>query len=267
MTIDDFYLGLHHPSDVRQMPEGTKAFVSVVTLRGYKGQMPKSEVPVRVDSGGFSEIAKHGAWVTEPEQYADECERIAAEVGMVETFFPQDWMCEPQMLRGRSVELHQAATISSLMAMRRLCPKLPFCPVLQGWTIKDYLTHMRMWRDVGFNLEEEPTVAIGSVCRRQATTEIGEIVYALHSEGLTDLHGLGVKLDGLLLYGQWLASSDSMAWSAAARRQQTKLPECSHRGICNNCLRYALYWRSELGRRLERAQYWKDQSPDLFWEV
>jgi hypothetical protein len=47
---------------------------------------------------------------------------------------------------------------------------------------------------------------LGSVCRRQSTTEIAVIVTALARRGLR-LHGFGVKTGGLHLYGHLLASA------------------------------------------------------------
>ncbi|MBQ1165928.1 hypothetical protein KBZ21_48900, partial [Streptomyces sp. A73] len=67
------------------------------------------------------------------------------------------------------------------------------------------------------DLAAEPIVGLGSVCRRQATSEINEIVATLHSHGLR-LHGFGVNTQGLSDYGPSLYSADSMAWSVDGRR-------------------------------------------------
>jgi hypothetical protein len=61
------------------------------------------------------------------------------------------------------------------------------------------------------------------------------------------LHAFGVKVAGLSRYGGYLMSTDSMAWSYAARRT-APLPGHSHRS-CANCLTYALDWRDRLLRR------------------
>ncbi|MBQ1166450.1 hypothetical protein KBZ21_51530, partial [Streptomyces sp. A73] len=67
-----------------------------------------------------------------------------------------------------------------------------------------------MYTDAGIDLAAEPIVGLGSVCRRQAPSEINEIVATLHSHGLR-LHGFGVKTQGLSDYGPSLYSADSMA--------------------------------------------------------
>ncbi|MBQ1163849.1 hypothetical protein KBZ21_38265, partial [Streptomyces sp. A73] len=78
-------------------------------------------------------------------------------------------------------------------------------PVLQGWTLQHYLDCLAMYTDAGIDLAAEPIVGLGSVSRRQATSEINEIVATLHSHGLR-LHGFGVKTQGLSDYGPSLYS-------------------------------------------------------------
>jgi hypothetical protein len=89
-----------------------------------------------------------------------------------------------------------------------------------------------------------PLVGLGSVCRRQATGQIGAITGELTGLGLR-LHGLGVKRRGLARYADHLASADSLAWSYAARRRPA-LPGCTGHRNCANCPRYALAWRAQV---------------------
>jgi hypothetical protein len=118
--------------------------------------------------------------------------------------------------------------------------------VLQGWELDDYFTCADLYADAGVDLYAEPVVGVGSVCRRQATGEIGEIMRALVRDGLR-LHGFGVKKEGVARYGRFLTSSDSMAWSYRARRDWP-MPGCTHKS-CANCSRYALRWRERTGSR------------------
>src|SRR5258708_27264458 len=99
----------------------------------------------------------------------------------------------------------------------------------------------------GVDLAAEPLVGVGSVCRRQATEEIGTIMKTLAGLGLR-LHGFGVKTEGLKRYGQYLASADSMAWSLRGRHVRG----CSHgshgRQVPSseaNCFSFARHWRSK----------------------
>jgi hypothetical protein len=114
-----------------------------------------------------------------------------------------------------------------------------FVPVLQGWSLDDYRRCLDLYADAGVDLTSFETVGIGSVCRRQATDEIGQIVSAMSAEGVR-LHGFGVKTAGLRKYAKYLASADSMAWSFRGRH----VPGCTttHKTEAN-CLPFALLWR------------------------
>lgn len=85
-------------------------------------------------------------------------------------------------------------------------------------------------------------VGLGSVCRRQNSLSIGIIASSLAAEGIK-LHGFGVKTQGLELYGEHLASWDSLAWSYDARRNPP-LPGHTHKS-CANCLEWAAMWLDE----------------------
>lgn len=200
-----------------------------------------------LDSGGFTEITMHGRWITPAEEYVEAVHRYVAEMGRMDWAAPQDWMCEPHMLAktGKTIAEHQQLTTENVLRLRELAPELPFVPVLQGWEVDDYLAHVALYAEAGIDVTAEPTVGIGSVCRRQATSEIGEIVGELHALGIR-CHGFGVKSAGLRKYAHYLASSDSMAWSFNARWVDP-LPGCPHRK-CNHCLRYALLWRERILR-------------------
>lgn len=194
-------------------------------------------------------MSLHGRWVTPAAVYAAEAEGWQASIGNLDFAAPQDWMCEPLMLArtGLTVGEHQRLTVANLLHLRTLAPAVPWLPVLQGWTIDDYLHCVRLYEAAGVDLAAEPRVGLGSVCRRQATGEIDELVRTLAATGLS-LHGFGVKVGGLRRCGRWLASSDSMAWSRQAR-YRPPLPGCTHR-TCNHCLRFALAWRERLLARL-----------------
>jgi hypothetical protein len=60
-----------------------------------------------------------------------------------------------------------------------VAPELPYIPVLQGWTLQDYLRCIELYQAAGVNLTEAPIVGVGSVCRRQSTAEIGQIMLML----------------------------------------------------------------------------------------
>lgn len=244
-----FYLGIHHPNWLRTVP--VPVFVSHAALRRYKRALPQ-RLPGGVwalDSGAFSEISEHGRWTTTPRQYAAAARRYVEEIGGECGFCaPMDWMCEPFIVAktGLSVAEHQRRTVASVHELRALAPGVPFAPVLQGWDLPSYVHCAHLYTQSGIDLAAEPVVGLGSVCRRQATDEIGRIATVLADEfGLENLRGFGVKAQGVALYGSALRSSDSLAWSASGRR----VVGCAHgtRGKNEaNCIAYALQWRERV---------------------
>ncbi|MFI7689849.1 hypothetical protein ACIBQ6_12295 [Nonomuraea sp. NPDC049655] len=114
-------------------------------------------------------------------------------------------------------------------------------PVIQGWTVDDYLACVALYEEHGVRLAADyEIVGVGSVCRRQASTEIGDIFRTLAQLDLP-LHGFGVNLAGLRRYGRYLVTADSMAWSFAGRRTPTRCGSTRHKSEAN-CLTFALAW-------------------------
>lgn len=239
-----FYLGTH----VIQWLWRVKVplFVSHRQLKGRVSAFPKATCDWALDSGGFTELSMFDGWKTTPEEYVDKMQKYSSELGSLKFASPQDWMCEPFMLEktGLTVDAHQKLTVENLVALRELAPELPIIPVVQGWTLDDYLKCVDLYGQYGIDLSKEDLVGLGSVCRRQATDDIGEIVTTLHALGL-NLHGYGVKIKGLAKYSEGLVSADSMAWSLAGRRSE-RLPGCEGHKNCANCIVFAMQWREKV---------------------
>jgi hypothetical protein len=238
-----FYLGVHRPHWLERTD--VPLFVSRRILTERR-TLPRATSPWALDSGGFTELSLYGHWRTTEQEYVADVLRFQREIGGLEWVAPQDWMCEPHMLErtGGSVAVHQQMTVENFLRLRDQLGPLVI-PVLQGWTRDDYHNCWGLYEHQGVDLEDEPLVGIGSVCRRQNTAEAGLIVRSLAP---LRLHGFGVKLTGLESFGNALASADSMAWSFRARND-SPLPGCTHK-TCTNCLRYALRWRANLLERL-----------------
>lgn len=247
-----FFLGIHMPNWMEETD--VPLFVSRNRfLSRCKRRLPRALGPWSLDSGAFTEISTHGHWTFTPQRYAIDVRRFMAEVGRMEWAAIMDWMCEPWILKktGLSVEQHQLRTIRSLATLRWIAPDVPWAPVLQGWKPADYLRHREMYEIHGFDLSKEKIVGVGSVCRRGHTDEIQEL-----ARGLSDLklHGFGVKTKAInKLDAAHFHSTDSMAWSFRARHRE-KLNGCEHPGTCANCLRFALWWRRGLLKKLEQRR-------------
>jgi hypothetical protein len=233
-----FYLGTHMVNWLEQVD--VPLFVSRRRLHQRK-TLPQPIGPWALDSGAFTELSMNGRFTFSADEYIRDVRRFAAKMPGLQWVAPMDWMCEPFVLEktGWNVETHQRLTVANFEYLRDELGPLVI-PVLQGWTVDDYLRCAEMYGD----LTDESVVGVGSVCRRHSTHEAGRIFRAL--DGL-NLHGFGVKTDGLYTYGDCLVSADSMAWSARGRRAH--LPGCTHKNEAN-CLRYALRWRDNLLERL-----------------
>tara|TARA_R110000803_G_scaffold38441_3_gene83068 strand:+ start:7418 stop:8206 length:789 start_codon:yes stop_codon:yes gene_type:complete len=246
-----FYLGVHEPPMLEKAE--VPLFISYQRLLRQPKRDRQPTCEWSLDSGGFSEIAKHGKWVITPDQYIQDVGRYM-DWGGLNWAAPQDWMVEPHMIEktGLSVAEHQRLTVDNFIYLRDEAPDLPFIPVIQGWSMRDYITCLDMYVEEGIDLTKQATVGVGSVCRRQATYEIEAIMSQLYEQGLNNIHGFGIKTSGLAKYGQFLQSADSMAWSYAARMgvgercDWCKSNNLSKRKSCANCLGYALTWREKV---------------------
>ncbi|AWN31784.1 hypothetical protein [Streptomyces sp. NEAU-S7GS2] len=240
-------------------------FVSDRRLRSRKA-LPVARGTWALDSGAFTELQKYGTWDRGPSplEYAERVRRYRDQVGGLLWASPQDWMCEPIVIHGGTVGRvtfagtkltvaeHQRRTVANLLTLRAIAPDLPFIPVVQGHSLREYLTCLERYHDAGVDLAVEPVVGIGSVCRRQATGEAAEIIASVCQAvpGIR-LHGFGVKTSGLRAYGGLLASADSLAWSFAALYDDP-LPGCRSHKTCANCPRYAFRWREQVLASLAR---------------
>lgn len=256
-----FYLGTHMPSWLATTD--VPLFVSHRRLAGRR-TLPKARTGWALDSGGFTELSMFGEWRTTPEEYVAAVRRYDNEIGQLGWAAPQDWMCEPFILAktGLTIVEHQRRTIANFQRLTDLwwagdpdwdapSPELcPFMPVLQGWTTDDYRRHTDAYQAAGIELEHYPLVGLGSVCRRQNTSQIDALIREFTP--WLALHGFGCKTAGLARYGHRLESADSLAWSYAGRREPAGCTP-SHRNEAN-CLRYALAWRDRVLDVLDRPQ-------------
>jgi hypothetical protein len=261
----NFFLGYHNAAFLRRA--AVPACVSYSILRRAKA-LPRPNAPVFFDSRGFTEVTTHGRYTFTAREYAAFAGRLRREWGPLQAHASvMDWMCEDKALAatGRSVAEHQALTVNSWLALNALDGSVPWVPVLQGRTPADYLRHADLYaRLSAADLRGLPLVGVGSVCRRERSGEIRDIVSALHAAGFENLHGFGVKSSGLASpahgVGHLLASADSMAWSYGGRRawrhrreNPCGTPHLTARGKffgCGNCLPWALKWRRQLLSKL-----------------
>jgi len=234
-----FWLGTHQAHWLRSV--SVPLFISRRRLVRYQ-TMPVASTEWALDSGGFTELSMFGGWQTTASTYASDVRRYQSEIGNLAWAAPQDWMCEPFIVQktGLTVHEHQRRTVGNFVDLRSA--QVPVIPVVQGYTLADYARCLDLYDRAGVKLPDEPLVGLGSVCRRQATDEIGQVCQLMHNAGVTRLHGFGCKAGAIRRYGHLLTSADSMAWSFGGRRDGT----CNHKSKCAHCLHYALQWRDKV---------------------
>jgi hypothetical protein len=231
-----FYLGTDDMAFVNRV--AIPWFVSVVRLRGRKKLLHGDWL---LDSGGFTQIANHGAYTISEAEYLDVIERHRPALA-----FCQDWMCEAFILKktGLTIEEHQHRTTASYLSMRQHTDRVR--PVLQGWAPRDYAAHVRAYHAAGVDMSQR--FGVGTVCSRNGDLDaIRWVLRAIHAEqpGIR-LHGFGIKTAALRcgeIVGM-LESADSMAWSARGRR--TKLCGWCTKRSCAHCMEFALLWRRKV---------------------
>ena len=237
-----FYLGTPEPSWLPKTD--IPLFIAASRIRrDYTKSYPKAKGIWALDSNGFMQIRDHGKFMVSARQYAQEAVLWGEAIGGMQWASIQDYMCEDFILAktGLTVRDHQQKTVDSYLELRALAPQVNWLPVVQGFTLDEYLDCVELYDRAGVDLRSFDVVGLGSVCRRQGTAEAEEIVKHLYHMGL-GIHAFGFKLRGLANVSEYLVSSDSQAWSYTARKND-KDPECSaaHKK-CSNCFTYAKNW-------------------------
>jgi hypothetical protein len=240
MDRADFYLGTHIPSWAWTMK--IPLCISHARLRERK-TLRETAGRWMLDSGSYSMLSQNHMYIETPIYYIKRARYYANYMGMPDFMAPQDWMCEPWMIRrtGLSIHKHQENTVNNYLELRYRANDLPWIPVIQGYTINDYLKCRDDYEQAGIDLLSEPLVGVGSICRRQNTYEVLNIVQTLYP---LKMHGFGVS-EGLSKFSKYLVTADSMAWSQKARYYEICLPGHTHLN-CANCPEYAIKWRGEL---------------------
>ncbi len=244
MKKSNFFLGTH----VIPWLAKVKFPIFISRRQLYKRKtFPESQCEWSLDSGGFTELNMYGKWSISYKTYANEVERYKNEINGMRWASSMDWMCESFVLKktGLSVKKHQTKTVSNFLDLKNYKPDIQFIPVIQGYSLSEYYKCVEMYYSAGIELHKYDTVGVGSVCRRENTIEIYNVMKLLFNLGIK-VHGFGVKTGGLSRYAKFLKSSDSLAWSAGARYGKILLEGCVGHINCANCLRYAKRWRKKV---------------------
>ena len=240
-----FYVGVPNPAWIART--SAPIMVSHTRLRTIRGRLPTGRGPIVMDSGAFTELSRHGRFLTSPAEYIDAVDRYRSEIGTVVWAAPQDWMCEEEVVirTGLTVEEHQHRTVEGFCHLDALRPGV-FIPVLQAESVWKYERCIELYQRASVDLWSRPVVGVGTLCRRSSTIHVYLLLQQLARLGLR-LHGFGVKSDGLIASAPCLVSADSAAWSLRARFD----PQFYGRNGRNE-LATALRWSDTLAARISR---------------
>lgn len=112
-----------------------------------------------------------------------------------------------------------------LPAAARPGPRLADVPVVQCWTVADYLRCVDLYaarrRRPGPFAARRCRLSVPTPGHRRAHT----ILTALHGVGVKRLHGLGIKVLGLRRHAHLLTSADFMAGSGARAGTDAEMPD------------------------------------------
>lgn len=244
----DFFLGTHEPGWFARSP--VPLFVSLARRHKFPKRSRNHLPGWALDSGGFTQITERGGWATSPAEYLQQVYDADDLIGGMRWAAPQDWMCEPAALAatGLTVAEHQHRTVDNFCQLAAIDERRLIVPALQGFEPGEHEACAVLYEKAGIDLHRY-RVGVGTICRRQGSTEIRDVITSLRSLGLR-LHGFGVKTTGLSMYGGLLRSADSLAWSfrarKAARHGEGALGDgCTH-AACNNCFVWAHQWRDRV---------------------
>ncbi len=223
-----------------------------------RARLPRSLYRIGIDSAGYTSLRKTGALSFTVEDYLR-----AVELHDADYFFTIDYMCEPEVLKktGLTVRDHQARTTANTMEIidkrKSYAITGTFAPVVQGWTVEDYLAHIDELKSAGA-LKYATMLGIGTLCCRTREDDILRIIHAIRAAVPMKLHGFGVKLTALQyrLACDALFSVDSHSWAKTGWRRADEIrAQCAKASACKykNCVNCATTIRVWMNRINEQA--------------
>jgi len=193
-----------------------------------------------IDSGSFTRI-KLGREVADYRRLID-----TAIINDARIVFVPDYMCETNIraIGGYSVETAIRRTTRNTIDMLKYAEKIGFDTkrigrVVQGWNVEDYIRHIDlMLKKKVIEDKKDCVIGIGSVCRRNATLNIVNIIKAIRKRlPNAYLHAFGVKGDTLPYINRLVDSADSFAWAIGSwHAKRDGRPVCGRFGCEKNCV-------------------------------
>jgi len=222
--VEIFFLSPASGTQIKVVSELRYPYILINFMTKNSKYVPSAEI-LFVDSGGFPSSFLYNGYNRTDLEYLHFVRKTKANL-----FALRDYPCEPQILQKYNVtakdQIHRTLEhhIKLLELSERLEVKAKPIPVIQGWELEDYYYCIDLFREHGLITDY---MAIGSLCRRNATKQIQQIIIKVRQElpAWVKLHAFGVKLSALKNIVVWRAlhSCDSSAWDFWARFEKRPL--------------------------------------------
>ena len=209
--------GAHH---YLRVPNIMLSAGSISTPDGKKWNRSRTRLPegverVILDSGGYAFFSRWGEYPFTIEKYIELAHYIKDTHPLYKAAI-LDYPCEPDINRSQvmSNEDRIEKTIANAIECYDTDDSLPWLPVIQGYTVSEYLHCIDLYDDYGVTSDYW---AIGSICSRKgAPFELRNIITKIKERHPNDkLHafGLGIPFLRNPQIFQAIYSSDSAAWN------------------------------------------------------
>jgi len=244
-TVNEFkypYVMLNHASRVNRRPKYTKLLF--------------------VDCGGFYN-SLGGNYKTSDIEYLNYVKSVNADL-----FALRDYTCEKEVCKRLKTTPKEQIKKTFEHHLRMLeylndfyleynNKKALAVPVLQGYELEDYLHCLDLYRSNGIL---STYIAIGSLCRRNATREITEIIGKIREElpNWTMIHAFGIKLPAIKKIWNICDSIDTGTWDYASRWDIIR-GEKSKREASRDALKSFIYKLDKI-RCSNQTRLWMSES-------
>ena len=176
-----------------------------------------------IDSGGFSFFKKWGEYPFDLETYLSFIYNLKEQYPL-ELCAVMDYPCEIEANRTKlkTNKDRIEATVRNAVECIDADPNLPWIPVIQGFSLEEYLHCVDLYEQVGIRLDY---IAVGSVCARKGNLHsIRRILTKIRDRTKARLHSFGLSLTYLKdsQIHNAVYSSDSAAWNWGISKHEEK---------------------------------------------
>jgi len=195
---------------------------SIAQTDGKKWNMSRVRLPegypdkLILDSGGYSFFSRWGDYPFSISSYVD-LANILKDMYPLERVATLDYPCEPKINRINDLQTNEErirATVNMAGGCIDEDKTLPWLPVIQGYTINEYLYCLDLYADIGITSDYW---AIGSICSRKGNLlELRNLIVTIRDQFDNEkLHAFGLGIPFLKdpQIFQAIYSSDSSAWN------------------------------------------------------